>query len=102
MAYSAMVRLEWDDAKNLANQNKHGVSFDEASQLFAEDVECLEIFDELHSDDEDRFISIGPISRGLVLVVWTQRVDDVIRIISARWATKREASRYRSFIGRFP
>jgi uncharacterized DUF497 family protein len=102
MAYIVQVRLEWDESKNLGNQNKHGVSFEEASQLFIADVECLEIFDELHSDDEDRFISIGPITRGLVLVVWTQRVDDVIRIISARWATKREALRYRTFIGRLP
>jgi uncharacterized protein len=84
------VRLEWDDAENLANQKKHGVSFEEAAALFDDEVDCLEIFDEQHSDAEDRFISIGPIERGLVLVVWTERVDDVIRIISARWTTKRE------------
>ena len=58
----------------------------------------MEIFDQLHSDDEDRFISIGPIRRGLVMVVWTERIDDVIRIISARWATKRETERYRTYL----
>jgi uncharacterized DUF497 family protein len=92
------VRLEWDDAKNLANQQKHGVSFEEAAALFDDEVDCLEIFDEQHSDAEDRFISIGPIERGLVLVVWTERVDDVIRIISARWTTKREGKLYKAYL----
>ena len=73
------------------------MSFEEAAELFTDDVDCLEIFDELHSDAEDRFISIGPIRRGLVVVVWTERLDDVIRIISARWTTKREAERYRAY-----
>jgi uncharacterized protein len=92
------VRLEWDDAKNLANQKNHGVSFEEAAALFDDGVDCLEIFDEQHSDTEDRFISIGPIERGLVLVVWTERVDDVIRIISARWTTKREGELYNAYM----
>lgn len=50
----------------------------------------MEIFDEQHSDAEHRFIAIGPIQRGLVLVVWTERDRDTVRIISARWATRRE------------
>jgi uncharacterized DUF497 family protein len=50
------------------------------------------------SDSEDRFISIGPIRRGLVMVVWTERLDDVIRIISARWTTKHEAERCRAYL----
>jgi len=91
------VRCEWDDAKNIANQKNHGVSFEEAAALFNDDVDCLEIFDEQHSDAEERFISIGPIERGLALVVWTERLDDVIRIISARWANKREAELYRTY-----
>ena len=88
------VRFEWDDAKNVANQNKHGVSFEEASELFTSGENYLEIFDVDHSDDEDRFIAIGPISRGLVLVVWTERDEDVTRIISARWANPRETKLY--------
>lgn len=92
------MRLEWDDAKNRSNQKNHGISFEEASELFTNDVDCLEIFDELHSDAEDRFIRIGPIRRGLVMVVWTERLDEVIRIISARWTTKREAERYRAYL----
>jgi uncharacterized DUF497 family protein len=92
------VKVEWDDAKNLANQRNHDVSFEEAAELFSADVECLEIFDHLHSDAEERFISIGPIQRGLVMVVWTERLEDVVRIISARWANKREAERYRTYL----
>ena len=98
MAYTLLVEFEWDESKNKSNQLKHGVSFEEASQLFSQDVETLEIFDELHSELEDRFISIGPIKRGLVLVVWTERDADIIRIISARWATARESQRYHAHI----
>ena len=92
------MTVDWDEAKNLANQTKHGVSFEEASALFSSGVDYLEIFDETHSDDEERFIAIGPIRRGLVLVVWTERDEDTTRIISARWATKREHAAYWSFV----
>jgi DNA-binding transcriptional regulator YiaG len=53
------VRVSWDRAKNLANKKKHGVSFEEASELFRSGVDYLELFDDRHSDDEDRFIAIG-------------------------------------------
>lgn len=49
---------------------------------------------------EDRFIAIGPIERGLVVVVYTEREEDDIRIIGARWANKRERSRYHSHMER--
>ncbi|MCC6521596.1 MAG: BrnT family toxin [Polyangiaceae bacterium] len=84
------MRISWDPAKSLANERKHGVSFDEAQALFTSGVDYLEIFDDAHSDDEDRFIAIGPIRRGLVLVAWTERDEDVVRIISARWASPAE------------
>jgi uncharacterized DUF497 family protein len=73
------------------------VSFEEASALFSSGADYLEIFDEAHSDDEERFIAIGPIRRGVVLVVWTEPEEDTTRIISARWATKRERARYQAF-----
>ncbi len=92
--------MSWDDAKNLANQTKHGVSFNEASELFASG-DYLEVFDTAHSELEERFIAIGPIDRGIVLVVWTERDEETIRIISARFATKREQRLYRSHIGRW-
>ncbi len=84
------MRYDWDEAKNRANQFKHGVSFEEARALFESPDDYLEVFDAQHSDQEDRFIAIGPIARGVVLVVWTDRGDDVIRIISARMASRRE------------
>jgi uncharacterized protein len=55
----------------------------------------LELFDDAHSVEEDRFLAIGPTRRGLVLVVWTERDEDEIRIISARWATPRETDLFR-------
>jgi uncharacterized protein len=92
------VRVEWDEAKNLENRRKHGLSFEEAQELFASGTDYLEIFDEAHAEFEDRFIAIGPIARGLVLIVWTERDDDSLRIISARWATDREIALYHSYM----
>ena len=72
-------------------------SFDEAKQLFVSGVDYLEIVDETHSTEEERFIAIGPIQRGVVLVVWTERAEGTIRIIGARWASKREHELYRTY-----
>jgi hypothetical protein len=102
LAYSVPVKVGWDEAKNVANQRKHGVSFEKAKELFISGVDYLEIFDDAHSDIEDRFIAIGPVSRGLVLIVWTERDEDTIRIISARWATKHEQNLYHSYLEEFP
>lgn len=88
------MKVAWDDAKDRANLQKHGVGFAEAASLFKSGVDYLEIFDAEHSEAEDRFIAIGPIRRGLVLVIWTERDDDTFRIISARWATKAEQLLY--------
>jgi uncharacterized DUF497 family protein len=49
------VEFEWDDAKDSSNQEKHGVSFDEARTLFTSGDDYLKIFDADHSDSEDRF-----------------------------------------------
>lgn len=55
-----------------------------------------------HSDTEDRFIAIGPISRGVVLVVWVDRDDETIRIVSARFATRRERRLFEEHLDRLP
>lgn len=102
MAYTGFVKVTWDRAKDLRNQKKHGVSFREASELLTSGVAHLEFFDDAHSVDEERFISIGPIRRGVVLVVWTERQDDVVRIISARWANRREQTQFRAYMKRMP
>jgi hypothetical protein len=57
-----------------------------------------EIFDEAHSEKDDRFIAIGPLKRGVILVVWTERDESVIRIISARLATPRERHQYQAYM----
>jgi len=94
------VRVVWDEAKNRANQRKHGVTFEEASRLFTSAADYLEIFDAAHSDEEDRFIAIGPVTRGIVLVVWTELDEEEIRIISARWATDRERELFLEYLRR--
>lgn len=92
------MRFSWDTAKNEANKRKHGIGFEEAKELFLSGVDYLEIFDDVHSGKEDRFIAIGPIRRGTVLVVWTERTDDVVRIVSARFTTKAETRLYLDYM----
>ena len=93
------MRFEWDPKKDRANWEKHGLSFDEVTELFASGSDFLEIYDEEHSDEEDRFIAIGPIRGGVVAVVYTEPQDDLLRIVSARKATKREAVLFRRYYG---
>jgi len=89
------LRFEWDMAKAEANLGKHGVSFEEASSVF-HDERAVEFYDNKHSEWEDRFLLLG-LSRDLrlLLVCHCHRVgESVIRIISARKATKNEAKHY--------
>jgi len=88
-------RIEWDEAKNIENRRKHGVSFEEGSTVFA-DENALLISDPDHSVEEDRFILMGFSSLLKVLVVCHcyRREDQVIRIISARKADKKERFQY--------
>ena len=92
------MRFEWDDDKAARNVRLHGVSFEEACELFNTEAPVLEVYDVEHSVTEDRFKSIGPIDRGLVLVVWTERTDEIVRIISAWWATKTEEQMYAEYL----
>lgn len=94
------MRFEWDPAKNARNVRKHGISFEEASTLFTAKSGWLDLDDEAHSDDELRYRAIGPIARGVVVVVYVERDEDVIRIISARAATPRERRLYEDWIER--
>lgn len=84
------VRFDWDPAKAASNLRKHGVSFEEAKALFTSGVDYLEIFDSEHSGDEDRFLAIGPVSKGVICVVFVERGEDAVRILGARRATSRE------------
>jgi uncharacterized protein len=84
--------------KEQLNVAKHGVSFREAKELFTSGVDFLELYGDVHSELEERFTAIGPIRRGLVLVVYTERWEDTVRIISARWATKKERALYLEYM----
>ena len=89
-----MIEFEWDQNKAAANEKKHGVSFSEATTVFGDPLE-MAIEDPEHSSDEYRFLSIGRSSAGNLLVVsYTERKQNLIRIISARKATKREFKYY--------
>lgn len=85
--------FEWDSDKAKINLQRHGISFEEA-QLAFEDENLIDALDETHSEDELRFNLIGLTAKGLLFVVYTERGDEVIRIISARKATKFEEEIY--------
>jgi uncharacterized DUF497 family protein len=90
-----MIKFTWDPAKASLNARKHGVSFDEAQSVFY-DESAVQFFDEEHSSAEERFLLLG-MSTGarLLLVCHCERESgSVIRIISARKATKRESLFY--------
>jgi uncharacterized DUF497 family protein len=92
----ADLRIEWDPAKARANLRKHGISFDEAETVFADD-HALVLPDPDHSsDEEERLILIG-LSGALrvLLVIYCEREGgDVLRLISARRATRSERAQY--------
>ena len=92
------LRFEWDEDKAAGNVRKHAIAFAEVSTLFTSGVDYLEIFDVEHSAEDERFICIGPIARGIVVVVTVDVEIDVIRIISARLATRRESRLYADFL----
>jgi hypothetical protein len=87
------VRFEWDAAKAAANSAKHRVSFDEACTVFA-DALSLTARDPDHSAGEARFLTFGFSSAGRLLVVSHTDRDRVLRIISARPATRHERTLY--------
>jgi uncharacterized DUF497 family protein len=94
------MTFEWDENKNKANIFKHRVSFEEARTVF-DDINAVYIFDDRHSEDEDRFYIIGEDSNFRELAVchcYRGVNDEIIRIISARKADKDEIEFY---YGRF-
>ncbi len=91
------MHFEWDPNKNEINKKKHGLSFDEAKTVFYDEYAVL--FDDPdHSAEEDRFLILGISQReNLCIVSHCYRGDDeIIRIISARKATKSETAFYTS------
>jgi uncharacterized DUF497 family protein len=95
------VRIEWDPAKNEINRTKHGIDFETAQLVF--DDPCCVTFVERVIDGEERWQAIGSIENVIILVVvhtYREEVsDEVVRIISARPATRRERKLYAQAIG---
>ena len=93
------MKFEWDRAKERANIRKHGVTFEEASYVFA-DPFGLNRYDDEHSDEEERWVLLGrSLRQTLLVVVHTYRDkngQEYARIISARKATKREEETYKA------
>ncbi len=91
------IRFEWDPVKDSSNKKKHGISFSEAQTVFSDPFARL-IADPDHSEDEDRFILLGTsIDSKLLVVCHCIKVDETIRIISARKAEKPERKIYEEF-----
>lgn len=89
------MTFEWDEQKNRINQKKHGISFEEAKTVFYDDAAVL-FDDPEHSLEEDRFILIGMSEKANVSTVCPcyRQSEKIIRIISARKATKKEENVY--------
>lgn len=89
------IRFVWDERKNLINQRKHGVSFEEGQTVFADD-NALFMHDPDHSEEEDRFLLLGlsAVARLLVVCHCYREESDTVRIISVWKATKSETSQY--------
>ena len=83
--------FQWDNEKAALNRQKHGITFDTAALVFA-DENRIERYDDEHSDYEDRWITIGKVDE-ILFVVYTER-GAAIRLISARQATPSERSDY--------
>jgi len=88
-----LIAFEWDIDKARANVGKHGVTFEEARSCFY-DPRQIVFYDPDHSDDEDRELLIAHSNQGRVLIISYTLKTEVIRIISARKATKSEEIRY--------
>jgi len=90
------IRFAWDGTKAALNKRKHGVSFEEAQTVFY-DEHAIEFLDPDHSEREDRFIMLGLSLKLRLLVVChcVREAQSVIRLISARKATRHEAKHYR-------
>lgn len=83
--------IEWDDDKNKKNFKKHGIYFEDAARIFLDDNR-IEDYDENHSDFEDRIRVIGKVDE-VLFVIYTER-GEKFRLISARYANKKEVNDY--------
>ncbi|MDP2827269.1 MAG: BrnT family toxin [Sulfuricellaceae bacterium] len=98
MMTNADYEFEWDDAKAEINASKHGVDFMEAMTVFVDPL-AMTRYDDEHSEDEDRWVSLGCSGKDrLLLIVHTFASTGsntaLVRLVSARQATRREREQY--------
>jgi uncharacterized DUF497 family protein len=96
-----MIRFEWHEAKSRSNKRKHGIDF-ETAQLVFDDPHCISFVERINGGEE-RWHAIGSVEDIIVIVVvhtyLEEALDEVIRIISARRATRHERKLYAQAIG---
>lgn len=90
------MHFEWDEAKNEINIRKHGIDFEDVADMFNHPM--LTLLDDREDYGEERWIAIGLLRQMVGVVVYVERYEDTIRIISARKATKNEVRRYEQSI----
>ncbi len=90
------MQFEWDEAKNLENIRKHKIDFADVLMMF--DREMLIEPDDRFDYGEDGWFGIGFLGLGIVVVVWAERQQNVIRIISARRANRNEQRRFEQYL----
>ena len=90
------MRFEWDEAKNLENIRKHRIDFADIPEMF-EGPMLIELDDRVDYG-EDRWIGTGFLQNCVAVVVWTERQNDAIRIISARRANRYEQKRFEQYL----
>jgi len=92
------MKFEWDEAKNAANRQKHGIDFADVVEIF--DGVMLVQRDEREDYGEERWIGIGAVQGSVLVVIYTERHSDTLRLISARKATKYEVRGYEETLQR--
>lgn len=90
------MQFEWDEEKNLENIRKHGIDFADVPELF--DNPMLVELDERLDYGEDRWLGIGFLGNGVAVAIWTERQNNVIRIISARRANRYERQKLEQYL----
>jgi uncharacterized protein len=87
------MNFDWDENKASSNLSKHGVSFEEAKTVF-NDLLYVDFYDPDHSDNEERYLTIGESNQGRLLIISYTESRDLIRLISAREVTRSEREAY--------
>ncbi len=96
VARLAAMNFEWDENKNSENIRKHGFDFVDAWEIF--ELPMLTVADTREVHSENRFVGLGFLRQRVVLIVFAEREDDTIRIISLRKALKHERERFGEYL----